>query len=558
MKTILFSVTLASLAAVLGATPAGAGALSPPDAHAVIERMAARNPSIKSYQARVHVDIRLLSFPFLAPKLDGTSYFKRPDLYVVVFDRMPTYARSFGRLFNDVGNPLAWERDQNITLDGTTVLGGREMLVLRLTKKIHSDILDHTLAYVDALSYTLTQMEWYYTERRHDYHVGTVPARRQLLGARATARNDPHALRAGAGRRRLRHVSNQRSHRNPRSASAMIETRKIPENVRSASPEETRERILTAAREVIGRKGKRGATTREIADVAGVNEATIFRHFGTKKRSWLRARSISPGTCCWLTSPPVSPEIFRDDLLALARLMFARFEALGDMIRWSLVEQEYEKDIFAETAWRPRARDLSDFDGVHGAPHRGRRTPWRGRKARADVLGLGFHARAGAQKVSRLSTSPRRARGRTSILHRRFSQWGKELVMDTREVDQKTVPGQKTNGPGSVADEPRSGPRRRIIFAVVAVVVIVIAVIWGVPWLTYSLSHEGTDDAHVAADEVAVTSKIPERINRILVDTNQPVRRGQLLNGPRQQRRTCKTSRGAGAVRSRGCQSAFD
>ena len=101
--------------------------------------------------------------------------------------------------------------------------------------------------------------------------------------------------------------------------------------------------------------------------------------------------------------------------------------------------------------------------------------------------------------------------------------------MDTREVDQKTVPGQKTNGPGSLADEPRSGPRRRVIFAVVAVVVIVIAVIWGVPWVTYSLSHEGTDDAHVAADEVAVTSKIPERINRILVDTNQPVRRGQLL-----------------------------
>ena len=43
------------------------------------------------------------------------------------------------------------------------------------------------------------------------------------------------------------------------------------------------------------------------------------------------------------------------------------------------------------------------------------------------------------------------------------------------------------------------------------------------------LSHEGTDDAHVAADEVAVTSKIPERINQILVDTNQAVRRGQLL-----------------------------
>jgi membrane fusion protein (multidrug efflux system) len=101
--------------------------------------------------------------------------------------------------------------------------------------------------------------------------------------------------------------------------------------------------------------------------------------------------------------------------------------------------------------------------------------------------------------------------------------------MDTREVDQKTVAGQKANGPGNVVETTHSGPRKRIIFAVVTVVVIVIAVIWGVPWLTYSLAHEGTDDAHVAADEVAVTSKIPERIDRILVDTNQPVHRGQLL-----------------------------
>ena len=101
--------------------------------------------------------------------------------------------------------------------------------------------------------------------------------------------------------------------------------------------------------------------------------------------------------------------------------------------------------------------------------------------------------------------------------------------MDTREADQKTVAGQKANGPANVPDETRSGPGKRVIFAIVAVVVIVIAVIWGVPWMTYSLSHEGTDDAHVAADEVAVTSKIPERIDRILVDTNQPVRRGQLL-----------------------------
>src|SRR6202042_1097788 len=77
--------------------------------------------------------------------------------------------------------------------------------------------------------------------------------------------------------------------------------------------------------------------------------------------------------------------------------------------------------------------------------------------------------------------------------------------------------------------ESPSRPRRRIFFLIGAVVLIVLALVWGVPWLTYMLSHEGTDDAHVAADEVAITSKIPERIDKILVDTNQQVRRGQLL-----------------------------
>jgi membrane fusion protein (multidrug efflux system) len=111
--------------------------------------------------------------------------------------------------------------------------------------------------------------------------------------------------------------------------------------------------------------------------------------------------------------------------------------------------------------------------------------------------------------------------------------------MDTREVDQqKTVTERGGNGAGRAAaaeatavdvEESRSRPSRRVIFLAVAAVVLAIALIWGVPWLSFALSHEGTDDAHVAADEVAVTSKIPERINQILVDTNQPVRRGQLL-----------------------------
>ncbi len=138
----------------------------------------------------------------------------------------------------------------------------------------------------------------------------------------------------------------------------MIETHKL-EGVRSASPEETRERILVAARDVIGRKGKRGATTREIAEVAGVNEATLFRHFGTKEAL---LGACAQHFCGHLQLADVAAQLSGElagDLLAMARVMLARFESLQDIIRWSLVEQEYDTDIFAQTAWRPQLAILA-------------------------------------------------------------------------------------------------------------------------------------------------------------------------------------------------------
>lgn len=161
----LFFLALAVATAGVGiaGVARGQNVTVPGDAHLIVARMAERNPGLRSYRARVHVNVRLLSFPFFAPKLDGTSYFKRPDFYLVVFDRMPSYARGFQRIFDDVGNPLAWEKDQNIAVQGTAWLNGRSTIVLRMTKKIHSDILDHTLAYVDPADYSLLRMEWYYT-----------------------------------------------------------------------------------------------------------------------------------------------------------------------------------------------------------------------------------------------------------------------------------------------------------------------------------------------------------------------------------------------------------
>lgn len=45
---------------------------------------------------------------------------------------------------------------------------------------------------------------------------------------------------------------------------------------------ELREKILKAATELYAETGFRGTTTRQIALLAGVNEVTLFRHFGSK------------------------------------------------------------------------------------------------------------------------------------------------------------------------------------------------------------------------------------------------------------------------------------
>lgn len=149
------------LVALLGAaaTPPAA----PPDAPTILGRMIARNPNLQSYRSRVHVNVRMLNFPFLAPQLDGTSYYRRPDTYEVVFDRVPGYAKGFSRLFDDIGDPAVWAKDNTVTVQGTRALAGRPVFVLQLVKKKHSDVLARSLAYVDASTYALVQMEWDYT-----------------------------------------------------------------------------------------------------------------------------------------------------------------------------------------------------------------------------------------------------------------------------------------------------------------------------------------------------------------------------------------------------------
>lgn len=122
---------------------------------------------------------------------------------------------------------------------------------------------------------------------------------------------------------------------------------------RSTSPAETRQRLLTAAARVYGRDGLAGATTRAIADEAGVNEVTLFRHFHSKDR--LLAAVVGQNFVTPSTHPgPALPEStgdLRADLLALAKHYESLLTDNLPLVRAMLGEiqhhgREHEKSVF--------------------------------------------------------------------------------------------------------------------------------------------------------------------------------------------------------------------
>ncbi|HZZ65052.1 MAG TPA: hypothetical protein VFE17_06125 [Candidatus Baltobacteraceae bacterium] len=163
VRTYIGVFSLAVLSNLLiGASAAPAE--SPLDASTIMQRIEQRNPSLQTYQARVHVHAHLLTFPWLSPDLEGTSYFKRPDYYEVVFDRVPAYAHGIDKLFGDISDPPAWQRDSNITFAGMKNVNGHPFLALEMTKKIYSDQIKDTVAYIDPQTYQVVRMDYHYRD----------------------------------------------------------------------------------------------------------------------------------------------------------------------------------------------------------------------------------------------------------------------------------------------------------------------------------------------------------------------------------------------------------
>jgi AcrR family transcriptional regulator len=107
---------------------------------------------------------------------------------------------------------------------------------------------------------------------------------------------------------------------------------------------ELRDRILDAAAKVYSETGFRGATTRRIAERAGVNEITLFRHFGSKTRLLHEAIHCAgiPSNLCVL---PANPDDPRTELLEWASANHAELYSRRSLIRTAMGEIEERPDL---------------------------------------------------------------------------------------------------------------------------------------------------------------------------------------------------------------------
>jgi AcrR family transcriptional regulator len=119
------------------------------------------------------------------------------------------------------------------------------------------------------------------------------------------------------------------------------------------TPVTIRRRILDAAATIFAEAGFRGATTRRIADRAGVNEVTIFRTFGSKRELIREAiRSAAPGVQ-GLELFPAEPVDPRAELTAFATSHLARLRAARTLIRKCMGESTEHPEIMSFVADRP-------------------------------------------------------------------------------------------------------------------------------------------------------------------------------------------------------------
>lgn len=108
-----------------------------------------------------------------------------------------------------------------------------------------------------------------------------------------------------------------------------------------------RDQLLDAAARLYAEAGYRGATTRRIAVQAGVNEVTLFRHFGSKDALMREAIARAGHSAVTELLPQTPRDPFRE-LRDWAKAHIAALRERRSLIRTCMGEIEEHPGIFSE------------------------------------------------------------------------------------------------------------------------------------------------------------------------------------------------------------------
>ena len=125
----------------------------------MLKRMTALNPRLHAYEATIHVDIALHTFPFISPSLDGMYYHKEPSKDKISFNTVPAIAAQFNKIYPHVESPSRWMKVFVVTNQGDDGAQTTFKLVPRIRGRI-----DHITAKVDDKMATIVQLTWNYND----------------------------------------------------------------------------------------------------------------------------------------------------------------------------------------------------------------------------------------------------------------------------------------------------------------------------------------------------------------------------------------------------------
>ncbi len=156
MKPNRRTFALLAAAAFVAAAAPSVPASAQDDLYARMQRV---NTGINTYQADVTVAIKMNTFPYLSPTLEGKAYYKKPDKNAVQFQSVPALAGQLKKVVGQMEPPSDWPKLYEVTKnsdDGSTA-------TFKLVRKKNGRV-DHVDVKVDDKTATVSEMTYFYKE----------------------------------------------------------------------------------------------------------------------------------------------------------------------------------------------------------------------------------------------------------------------------------------------------------------------------------------------------------------------------------------------------------